>query len=68
MELQRELVAVISKYVKVNPSDIKVIQGRRQSRNAGSQDRVARGALSPIANPRHHIAALCATARPRSLR
>lgn len=31
MELQRELVAVISKYVKVNPSDIKVIQGREDN-------------------------------------
>ncbi len=31
MELQRELVAVISKYVKINPSDIKVIQGRQDN-------------------------------------
>jgi cell division topological specificity factor len=30
-ELQRELVAVISKYVKINPSDIKVIQGRQDN-------------------------------------
>lgn len=30
-ELQRELVAVISKYVKINPGDIKVIQGRQDN-------------------------------------
>ena len=30
-ELQRELVAVISKYVKINPADIKVIQGRQDN-------------------------------------
>jgi cell division topological specificity factor len=31
MELQKELVAVISRYVKINPSDIKVIQGREDN-------------------------------------
>ena len=30
-ELQRELVAVISKYVKINPEDIKVIAGRQDN-------------------------------------
>ena len=29
--LQRELVAVISKYVKINPEDIKVIAGRQDN-------------------------------------
>jgi cell division topological specificity factor len=31
LELQRELVAVISKYVKINPTDIKVVQGRQDN-------------------------------------
>ncbi|WP_294766797.1 cell division topological specificity factor MinE [uncultured Rhodoferax sp.] len=30
-ELQRELVAVISKYVKINPADIKVVSGRQDN-------------------------------------
>ena len=30
-DLQRDLIAVISKYVKINPSDIKVIQGRQDN-------------------------------------
>jgi cell division topological specificity factor len=41
--LQRELVAVISKYVKINPDDIKVQPGAPgQPGSAGSEDRAAR--------------------------
>jgi len=30
-DLQRDLIAVISKYVKINPEDIKVIAGRQDN-------------------------------------